>query len=128
MKGGKRSGAGRPKGSPNKNQAILRDYAQKIAVGGTLTSPLDLMLETMRHLLAQATDHEAGNTVFTDGEGEHAKSYTSMQLRMMAVEVAAKAAPFVHPKLANVGADLTGQISIYEASLLALAKDDATVP
>ena len=125
MKGGKRSGAGRPKGSPNKNQAVLRDYAQKVAAGEGLDSPLETMLVTMRHLHALAIKHDRNKTVHIEGEGDNAKVYTPIQLWLMAAEAAARAAPFVHPKLASVEANVTAKMAAYEASLLELAKDEA---
>lgn len=121
--GGKRIGAGRPKGSPNKNQAFLREYAKKIALGEGLDSPLDMMLETMRYLRAKAIEHEHANTVLIAGEGADVKAYTSIQLRLMAVEVAARAAPFVHPRLTAVEANVTSRIGLYEQSLLELADE-----
>ena len=125
MKGGKRSGAGRPKGSPNKNQAVLREYAQKVAAGEGLDSPLETMLATMRHLYALAVKHDRDKTVLIEGEGDNAKFYTPIQLWLMTAEAAARAAPFVHPKLANVEANVTAKMAVYEASLLELAKDEA---
>ena len=123
MKGGKRSGAGRPKGSSNKNQALLRDYAQRVAAGEGLDSPLETMLVTMRHLHAVAIEHDRNRTVMIDGAGDGAKAYTSIQLWMMAADVAARAAPFVHPKLASIEANVSAKIGVYEAALLELGKD-----
>lgn len=120
MKGGKRSGAGRPKGSPNKNQALLRDYAQKVAAGEGLDSPLETMLATMRRLHALAIERERGNTVMIEGVGDDAKIYTPIQLRMLACEVAAKCANFIHPKLASVDSTVTATIGCFEKALLEL--------
>ena len=120
MKGGKRTGAGRPKGSPNKNQALLRDYAQKVAAGEGLDSPLETMLQTMRHLHALAIEHERNNTVLIQGEGDNAKVYTPMQLRMLAVDAAARCAVYIHPKLASVDSAVTATIGCYEKALLEL--------
>lgn len=123
MKGGKRTGAGRPKGSPNRNQALLRYYAQKVAVGEGLNSPLETMLETMRHLHALANEHERNNTVIIVGVGENEKIYTPIQLRMLACEVAARCATYVHPKLASVETSVTARIGVYEAALMELANE-----
>ena len=123
MKGGRRLGAGRPKGSPNKNQALLREYAKRIGAGDEITSPLEVLIETMRYLREMAIRYRRTNTVMIDGKGDDAKKYTSLQLQVMAAEVAAKAAPFVHPKLASVEADISAKIGLYEASLIQLANE-----
>jgi hypothetical protein len=116
-KGGKRSGAGRPKGSPNKNQAVLRDYAQRIACGEGVDTPLDILLEAMRYFHAVAVEHERGNTVFIVGSGDAVKAYSAIELRMLAMEAAVKAAPFVHPKLAAIDATVSSKVSLEDALL-----------
>jgi hypothetical protein len=68
--GGKRDGAGRPKGSPNK--ATAQRQAEIAATGET---PLDYMLRVMRD---PTVDHERRD------------------------RNAAQAAPYVHPKLAQI--------------------------
>jgi hypothetical protein len=70
MRGGKRDGAGRKTGSPNKATA-----ARQKAVSESGLTPLDYMLKMLRDDDAPKED------------------------RMWAAE---KAAPYVHPKLANV--------------------------
>ena len=116
-KGGKRSGAGRPKGSPNKNQALLREYAQRVACGEGLDSPLEAILEAMHYFRAKAVELERGNTMFIDGQTDKARRYSSIELRMLAVEAAAKAAPFVHPKLAAIDANVSSKVSLEDALL-----------
>ena len=122
MKGGKRTGAGRPKGSPNKNQALLRDYAQKVACGEQLNSPLETILEAMRQFYGSALQHQRSNTVFIAGCG---KTYNWIELLMLSAEVAVKAARYVHPTLASVQSDVTVTIGAYEAALLELEKAPA---
>lgn len=63
------------------------------------------MIGTMRALWDRA---EAGNV----DESEDGKITTPLDYRMMAVEVAQKAAPFVHPKLANVEANVQGEMGL----------------
>lgn len=81
MPGGKREGAGRKPGSPNKATA-----AREAEVKASGLTPLDFMLNMLRDEDAKPAD------------------------RMWAAE---KAAPYVHPKLANVehsgGIDVTTQ-------------------
>jgi hypothetical protein len=122
-RGGTRSGAGRPKGSPNKNQALLRDYAQRVACGEGLDSPLEAILEAMRYFRAKAVELERRNSMFIAGPGDNARRYSSIELRMLAVEAAAKCAVFLHPKLAAIDANVVGNVACYEASLLELGGD-----
>lgn len=122
-KGGKRTGAGRPKGAPNKNQALLRDYAQRIACGESVHTPLDIVLEVMRYFYCAAIEAERSNTMMQVGSGDNAKQYSPIELRLLAVEAAVKAAPFVHPRLAAIHADVSGTVGLYEAALLEIANN-----
>lgn len=70
--GGQRSGAGRKKGVRNKKTKKILELVE--ASGKT---PLDVMLEVMRHAFTRF-DHET------------------------ALEAARSAAPYVHPKLASI--------------------------
>ena len=80
-RGGKRSGAGRKKGSlSHKTRAIA---ARAAAEGIT---PLEVILRTMRSAWARAS---------TNGE-----TVTSFQDALVAAAMAEKAAPYVHPRLA----------------------------
>ncbi len=74
-RGGKRPGAGRKKGSVNKQTRQRRAQIKEAAERGV--SPLDVMLEAMRH------HHEAGDLD-------------------AAAKVAQAAAPYVHPRLGAV--------------------------
>lgn len=75
-RGGKREGAGRPKGAPNKATAARQ---QEVAESGL--TPLDFLLQTMR-----------------DDENALDKR----------LDAAKAAAPFVHPKLSAVTAEVSG--------------------
>ncbi len=118
-KGGTRSGAGRPKGSPNKNQAILRDYAQQVACGEGLTSPLETILEAMRQFHELAVQHHRSNTVFIAACG---KKYNWIELLMLSVEAAVRAAPYVHPRLSAVEASVDSRVRLYEGALMQLGE------
>lgn len=74
-RGGKRAGAGRPRGAKGKRTIAMRELADK-AMGEGIT-PLELMLTAMR-------DAWAAND------------------RKTAVAIAVQAAPYVHSKLAAV--------------------------
>lgn len=87
--GGKREGAGRKSGIPNK--ASLARQKRVAASGAT---PLDVMLKDMRYHDALA-DKEAKKGVKAD-VAKVAKE------RLAAREAAEKAAPYVHPKLQSV--------------------------
>jgi hypothetical protein len=78
--GGKREGAGRPRGTPNK--ATAAKVAEVAASGLT---PLDYLLGVMRD------------------EGLEEPRRT---------DAAKAAAPFVHPKLSNIDANVNGDIGI----------------
>ena len=71
-KGGARAGAGRKPGSKT---ALTRDAAERLAKEGKL--PLEVMVETMRSL-------------WNDGK------------KLEACQIAEKAAPYMHPRLAAV--------------------------
>ena len=84
-RGGKRKGAGRPKGSATKRTREIADRAVEQGV-----TPLEFMLQMMR----QETQHE-------DPKIQAVRE-------AMAFEAAKAAAPYVHPKLAAIehtGAD-----------------------
>lgn len=121
--GGKRPGAGRPKGSVNPRTRVLNDLAAKVAAGETGQTPLELMIACMNYLQREAIRCEREGTVMIDGSGDARKVFGPTTLRLMACEVASKAAPYVHPRLAQVEAKVKGELSIYEASLRALAGD-----
>lgn len=121
-KGGKRVGAGRKQGALTKRtQAIA---AQSLATGQT---PLEIMLENMRHFQKVAADAEAtldGLTV-EEFSGEKlkpedqfkallAKVKSAAGLRQMAHECARDAAPYIHARLASMEANvnLSGEITV----------------
>ena len=108
--GGKRIGAGRKLGVLNTR---TREVAERAMVEGK--SPLEVMLENMRHFQQVALDAEAVIEGLTAEEicGEQlkpedqfrlllAKVKNAAALRQMAHECARDAAPFLHPRLANV--------------------------
>lgn len=81
--GGKRPGAGRKKGTPNK-----ATQARQAKVASTGIEPLDVMIENMRAFHAAA------------GEEQDVKE--AHKLRLAAQECAKDAAPYVHPKLSAI--------------------------
>lgn len=120
--GGKRVGAGRKPGSLTKR---TREIAEKsLATGKT---PLEIMLDNMRHFQQVAADAEAtleGLTV-EEFSGEKmkpedqfkallAKVKSAAGLRQMAHECARDAAPYVHARLAATEAtvNLRGEITL----------------
>lgn len=109
-KGGKRPGAGRPRGSLTRRTQEVA--ARAIAENRT---PLEIMLENMLHFQQAAIDAEAilkGLTAeeFTGTEMTPEEQFRKLLaevkkaagLRLMAQECARDAAPFVHPRLAQV--------------------------
>ena len=115
-RGGKRVGAGRKQGSLTTK---TRKVAEKAAETGQ--TPLEVMLDNMRHFQKVALDAEtvieAMNEDQVKGLGENheqqfkallAKVKQAAGLRQMAVECARDAAAYIHPKLTAVshtGAD-----------------------
>jgi hypothetical protein len=101
--GGKRAGAGRKPGTLNKK---TQEIVAKAAEGGI--SPLEVMIGTMRELWKQAEEsNEAG---------------ARMALMQQATDAAVKAAPYMHPRLANVEANVKADVGI---QVMTLPKDDA---
>lgn len=76
---GRKTG-GRTKGTPNRRTVAHRELAAQLATT-TGASPLEVLLACMRHAFAR-------------GEAE------------LAADFAAKAAPYVHPKLSAIELDL----------------------
>lgn len=117
-RGGKRDGAGRPAGAITKR---TRDIAERALATGM--SPLDVMLDNMRHFQQVALDAEAtldGLTVeeFTgrvtaETPEEQFKQLLAhvkktVGLRQAAQDAARDAAPYIHPKLTAV--DMRGKL------------------
>ncbi len=112
-RGGKRDGAGRPAGAITQR---TREVAERSLATGM--SPLDVMLENMRHFQQVALDAEAtleGLTAeeFSDKVPSNATPEQQFKfllaevkktagLRQMAQDAARDAAPYVHAKLASV--------------------------
>lgn len=110
--GGRRVGAGRPAGAVTKRTREIAEKAHK-----TGQTPLEVMLDNMRHFQRVALDAEAlleGMTVeeFTgritaDTPEEQFKAILAevkrtAGFRQMAQDAARDAAPYVHAKLASV--------------------------
>jgi hypothetical protein len=106
-RGGKREGAGRPEGALTKR---TRDVAERAMATGK--TPLEVMLDNMRHFQQVALDAEAVIEGLTTQEmtgvevspDEQFKSLLAQVkkaagLRQMAHECARDAAPFLHPRL-----------------------------
>lgn len=89
-RGGKRPNAGRKPGTVSEATKRRQETAAKALEDGV--SPLDVMLTTMRTLWAQAID--ADGAVVNIGKA------------MQANIVAKDAAPFLHPKLSAVDANV----------------------
>jgi hypothetical protein len=109
-RGGKREGAGRKKGSLTvRTQEVA---ARAVAEGVT---PLDIMLQNMRHFQQVAIDAEAtlegltaeeitGRAATPDEQFKLllAKAKQAAGLRQMAHDCARDAAPYIHPKLSAI--------------------------
>lgn len=106
IKGGKRPGAGRKKGVPNKRTAEVQ-----AAVEATGITPLDFMLGIMRSTLPETSDPKI-----------------ALDALAMRFEAAKAAAPYVHAKLSSVemNATVTAKSLDQELSELNAANPDAT--
>ncbi len=98
INGGKRPGAGRKAGVPNKRTAEIQK-----AVESTGVTPLDYMLNLMRD----------------DSIPEGAEAAQIVALMGLRFEAAKAAAPYVHAKLSSI--ELNANVSTHEASLDDLA-------
>lgn len=109
-RGGKRDGAGRKVGALT---ARTREVAERAIAEGK--SPLDVMLENMRHFQQVALDAEAtvaglsveeitGQEMSPEEQFKFllAKVKQAAGLRQMAQDCASGAAPYIHPRLAAV--------------------------
>jgi hypothetical protein len=132
--GGKRVGAGRKPGSLTTK---TREIASKAAEEGI--TPLEVMLQNMRHFYQVALDAEETLRGLTAAEissqvGEDATPEEQFKFllaevkktagfRQMAQDAATDAAPFIHPRLAAI--DHSGTLSVsHEAALAELDDDD----
>jgi hypothetical protein len=100
--GGKRAGAGRKPGSLNTKTKEVAEAAMKSGI-----TPLEVMIGTMRELWEQAEEAE--------DPGQR------MALKQQATDAAVKAAPYMHPRLANVEANVKADVGI---QVTTLPKDD----
>lgn len=112
---GERRG-GRAKGTPNTATGKRREVAEAALASGL--TPLDVMLNTMRKLWEKAETGECE----VQGEGDRAKIVTPMEMRLLAADVAQKAAPFVHPKLSNIEANVKAEVGV---KVIASPEDEA---
>lgn len=92
IKGGRRVGAGRKKGVPNKLTATLR---AKLAETGM--TPLEVMYRAMNELCDAANRMKPDQYVKID-----AKVMGYLDLLGRAAEIASKLAPYLHPKLQSI--------------------------
>lgn len=121
-RGGKRQGSGRKQGALTKRTRAIAERA--IAEN---KSPLEIMLENMRHFQQVAMDAEAvlegmtaeeitGRAMEPDEQFKTllAEVKKAAGLRNMAQECARDAAPYIHPRLASVNAVVSGSLEIKE--------------
>lgn len=107
-KGGPREGSGRPKGAMT---VRTRKIAERALATGL--SPLEVMLDNMKHFQQVALDAEAVLATMNPDDLAGASAEDRFKallaevkkaagLRQMAHECARDAAPFMHPRLATV--------------------------
>lgn len=112
-RGGKRDGAGRPAGALTTK---TRETAERALASGM--SPLEVMLDNMRHFQQVAIDAEAtlegltadefSEQVAPDASPEEQFKFLlatvkkTAGFRQMAQDAARDAAPYIHPKLSSI--------------------------
>lgn len=127
-RGGKREGAGRPAGALTKR---TREVAERAIAEGM--TPLDVMLDNMRHFQQVALDAEATLEGLTASEfsGQVDSNATpdeqfkfllaqvkkTVGLRQAAQDAARDAAPYIHAKLSAVTLD--GKLHLTHEDMLA---------
>lgn len=94
-RGGVRKNAGRKEGAATKK---TREIADREVENGL--TPLEVMLNTMRIYVDEAVAFRKVHT--EDGEIDPKANAAALALLEKASEVAAKAAPYIHPRLASV--------------------------
>ncbi len=114
--GGKQPGSGRPKGAANKK---TQELITKATEGGI--TPLELLLGDMRFFNDMALDimsrlHASGK-LDEQAQEEYKKA---LGYKTLAKDYAKDAAPYVHPKLTSVEANVT--LSNHEKALQDLRK------
>ena len=92
-KGGATPGAGR---KPSSLTIKTREAAEKLALSGI--GPLEVLIQTMRHLWSQAIDKSSGLLIDIDKALE-------------ASELAKEAAPYMHPKLQAIQAEVDQRLT-----------------
>lgn len=133
--GGKRPGAGRPKGVKRELKAAVEHLSKKEvkrataveqlqrAIEGKL-SPLQVMLEAMEYVVREARRVEKLDNaieVVGDPDGKSVTVITARSLYALASDLARKAAPFVHPTLAAVE---TKNTHTFETTLLDMIHEE----
>lgn len=112
MSGGKRAGAGRKKGIPNR-----ASVKRQAAVASTGATPLEVMIRKMRFHLdtAERLEREAMKKPAASDEAGEKRKQTVAALDK-AHEAAKDAAPYVHPRIsaADGPSNLTIRINISE--------------
>lgn len=121
-RGGRREGAGRKQGSVTTR---TREVAERAVAEGK--TPLEVMLDNMRHFQKVALDAEAvienlaeqefealGETPQDRFKAMLAKVKAAAGLRQMAHECARDAAAYMHPRLAAI--NHTGEVTLKQAN------------
>lgn len=109
--GGARPGAGRKPGTPNTK---TREVAEKAAADGI--TPLEVMIRAMRAYVDEADRlHEEAVTLELVGEGDTRETVTALRKASLgaitaAAGVAKDAAPYMHPRLQQVQANIDGKV------------------
>ena len=111
-RGGARPGAGRKPGTTNSK---TREIADKAAADGI--TPLEVMIRAMRAYVDEADRlHEEAVTVELVGEGDTRETVAALRKGSMlaitaAAGVAKDAAPYMHPRLQQVQANIDGKVN-----------------
>lgn len=112
-RGGARENAGRPKGIPNKKTQELIARVQSEGI-----MPLDVFLNDMRYFYNLGENKMRMAEMARDGKQQAKEFRAASALKDIAASRARDAAPYIHPRLASLQANV--QVTNVEAELAEL--------
>lgn len=112
-RGGKQPGAGRPPGATSKK---TQELIARCEAGGIM--PLDVFLNDMRYFYNLGENKMRVAEMAKDGKAQAKEFRAACALKTIAADRARDAAPYLHPKLASLQANVT--VNSVEAELAEL--------
>jgi hypothetical protein len=103
-RGGKREGAGWPKGALTKKTRLIAEQAMAEGI-----TPLEMMVKAMRHALSEAYKEDGG---------------IDFDMLKAAADLAAMSAPYVHPRLSASKQEHSGSLTLERLITDSMSIDD----